>query len=267
MKKKLFAVLITVLMLGTLVVSCPDNSGNSSSSGNGGASGGEQAASPRIVINPSRFFNNDPISVTLSSTTPDATIYYTLDGSAPTENSPLSIPSGSSFNIEFSHSEATPNPLFRGSVTLRAIAAKEGYTNSTAVRHEFQVFPTEPPFGDGSFTGTVEGTDNTGYYSSQGGVIYVELELENGVIVDSTIEDGWQGTHSESEEYWERAHAHATAFFLRMNHWDMDGRLAGTNVPGVGIVDVLSYPTASIGAISKAARRALATEGLAPPLD
>ncbi len=66
---------------------------------------------------------NSPITVTISSATPGATIYYTVDGSTPTTTSPMYI---------------TPLP-FATSVTVRAYAVVSGMTESAFVSATYTI--------------------------------------------------------------------------------------------------------------------------------
>lgn len=80
-----------------------------------------------------------PQNVTISTSTPDAEIYYTMDGSTPTNESEM-------YN--------TPLPLSSGT-TLKAIAIRQGWTNSDVRTgsYSFTVYtPTFDPL-PGQFTG------------------------------------------------------------------------------------------------------------------
>ncbi|HLU49729.1 MAG TPA: chitobiase/beta-hexosaminidase C-terminal domain-containing protein, partial [Planctomycetota bacterium] len=90
------------------------------------------------VAKPGRGFYEEPVLVTLSSATPDATIRYTLDGSEPTPTSGL---------VYSGPFEASGAPQ-RGVVTVRAMASKAGSLPSEVVTFTY-VFPehvmTQPP--------------------------------------------------------------------------------------------------------------------------
>lgn len=69
-----------------------------------------QAAAP--TFSPTAPYSGEPVAVTISTTTPGSTIYYTTDGSTPTTSSP-SIPSGGTVMIS-------------ATATLKAIALSNG---------------------------------------------------------------------------------------------------------------------------------------------
>ena len=78
-----------------------------------GGSTQQTVATP--TFSPAGGTYGEPLSVTISCATAGATIYYTLDGTAPTPNSPV-------YSAAISISETT---------TVKAIAIKEGMNNST----------------------------------------------------------------------------------------------------------------------------------------
>ncbi len=90
--------------------------------------GQSSAAAP--VISPNGGSFTGPVTVSLTTTTPNATIFYTLDGSVPTTAS----------NV---YSSTTPLVLSTD-VTLRTIASANGYLQSPAASATFN-FSTQPP--------------------------------------------------------------------------------------------------------------------------
>ena len=78
------------------------------------------------VFNPAPGAHAAPFNVTITTTTSDASIYYTLDGSAPTKNSTLYA---GAINITTAK-------------TIKAIAVKSGYTDSQVVSGDFS--PANP---------------------------------------------------------------------------------------------------------------------------
>lgn len=76
---------------------------------------GNVASNP--TFSPAPGIYTDPVDVTITSTTTDASIYYTLDGTAPTTSSTL-------YENPFTISQTT---------TVKAIATAEGYSNSPVV--------------------------------------------------------------------------------------------------------------------------------------
>ena len=80
----------------------------------------KQAASIPYVLKATRNFNHST-NIDLYSDTPEAKIYYTLDGSIPTEKSPL----------------FTKELILKKSATIKAIATKEGLLPSVIFEKEF----------------------------------------------------------------------------------------------------------------------------------
>ncbi|MCL2380960.1 MAG: chitobiase/beta-hexosaminidase C-terminal domain-containing protein [Treponema sp.] len=166
---------------------------------------GPQVATPSIQADPNRSFGNTTdarISITLTSTTPGASIYFTLDGSVPSAvdgtpyTGPFYLPSGTGM-------------AFRGHIILRAIGVRENHPDSVIASRAFQIFPREAISGAAFRTGT-----GIGY---QGGEVGVMLTLADGFIT-TVIFDNVGGIQSPG--YWELASDHARDFLLAMNCWD-----------------------------------------------
>jgi len=81
--------------------------------------------------------------VTLSTITQGATIYYTLDGSTPTTSSPVYT------------SEITVN----GPMTIKAIAVKDGLTDSALATFTYEIINT-----DGAIISDIQGANHTSSY-------------------------------------------------------------------------------------------------------
>jgi hypothetical protein len=169
-----------------------------------------RVVTPRITTVPDRAFNNEPIQITLTTTTADADIYYTLDGTAPTASSALYV---GPFSLGAGDTANTP---YRGYVNLQAIGIKEGHTNSNLVRKSFQIFPKEPI---GNHSGMEFGTSTAG---RSGGVVRVEITLVDGFIDAVNIVTGYGNTALESPEFWPIAYTHAMEFLPVMNSWELD---------------------------------------------
>ncbi|MCH8506054.1 MAG: chitobiase/beta-hexosaminidase C-terminal domain-containing protein, partial [Ectothiorhodospiraceae bacterium] len=107
----------------------------------------EQVAAPRFSPPGGQF--NEPREITLESTTADATIRYTLDGSDPVEGNGITGPSG----LRVTLSRTT---------TIRARAEKAGLVASETVQAEFRFRPAQ----DGGF---FDGRDNEGRGGLGGG--------------------------------------------------------------------------------------------------
>jgi hypothetical protein len=192
--------------------------------GNGGT--GSQVAALSVQMSPNRNFNNGPISITLATTTPDAAIYYTLNGSVPTATNGTRYTE--SFNLTADNTSDMP---YRGYVDLRAIGIKENHTNSAMARQIFQIFPSEPiknssgePVDGGPETGTGSGYSNA--------PITVTLSLVDGYITDVSLVGGGQ-----TAGYWGGAKDYAEKFFAAMNSWDFVPAVSGASFSGKGIKD------------------------------
>lgn len=99
----------------------------------------EQAQKPAANFTSGSY--TDPISVTLTSPTPNATIYYTLDGSAPTTKS-------------FGYY----NPIrISKTTTLRAIAVADGYKISDVAvyKYKYQIKAPQASLKSGRYQGSI----------------------------------------------------------------------------------------------------------------
>ena len=215
MKKFMIGLFIFALLV--VLSACPSANGsdNGNDNGNGTSS---TVATPTIATTPDQVYNNDPISVILTTTTEGASIYYTINGPSPTaENGELY---SGAFNLEFSDVH-TPH---RGYVKLQVIGVKEGSTNSAVAERELQIFPSEA-IGNktGSDTQTREGWK---------GPLDVTITMAAGYITAvDIVSGGYEGTE-DSADYWTIAETHGEAFLLKMNHWDFDVRTGATETSG-----------------------------------
>jgi len=111
------AILAAVLLAG-----CGSGGGSTGTGGGGGTT--PQAAAPTITTSTSNGAQNGAVIVSLATTTSGATIYYTLDGSTPTTSSAMYL---APFLVASS-----------SAVTVSAMAAESGDTNSTVTTQTFQ---------------------------------------------------------------------------------------------------------------------------------
>jgi photosystem II stability/assembly factor-like uncharacterized protein len=112
-------------------------------------SGGQTAAAP--TFSPAAGLYTAPVSVTLSTTTPGATIYYTLDGNAPTTSSAV---------------YSTPI-IVSVTTTIKAMATAVGYNNSSVATAVYS-FPVVVP---NLAALRSQPADNTTVYTVSGGIV------------------------------------------------------------------------------------------------
>ncbi len=121
------------------------------------------AASP--AFNPPPGTYTSAQNVALSSTTPSATIYYTVDGSTPTHSSAV---------------YSTPIVVSGSSVTIQALAAASGYQDSSVASGTYQIQPIVPFAASPTFNplpGTYTSTQNVALNSTtSGATIYYTLD-------------------------------------------------------------------------------------------
>jgi len=121
------AMLAAIVLSGFLMCGC----GGGSTGGGGvanpvGPTPAPAAATPTVTASTSNGAENGASIVSLATTTANATIYYTLDGSVPTSPGPSTS------------SQAYVAPiLISSSITVKAIAAASGYTNSAVASQAF----------------------------------------------------------------------------------------------------------------------------------
>jgi len=108
--------MFAALVLASLICGC--GGGGGSSTGGGGGTTTTPAAAPTLTTAQAQ---NGAQIVTLKDTTSGATIYYTLDGSAPTTASQV-------YQAPF---------LVASTLTVNAIATASGYTTSTVATQSF----------------------------------------------------------------------------------------------------------------------------------
>jgi len=223
MKKLMILHGILVLLLVVLLGACA-------------AEGGElpvtvpppRVAMPGITTVPDRLFNDGDITITLSTATADAIIFYTLDGTPPTS---ASMRFEDVIILGIADTDANDH------VTLRVVGTRPGFDNSVINNRNFHIAAREP-FGNHSGTGF--GVAD-GYYGS----IRVDLTLEYGFITEVEIQDGYAYTDPETREdgLWYMARNPAHEFMMVMNALNFD---------------VMSGATYSSIAIQTAAQEALA---------
>ena len=218
MKLRKYAGAVCVLAFVLMVFSCASGAKKP-------AAENPRVATPVIAQNPDRYFNNGPIAITLTTETPDAAIYYTLDGSIPAaENGTLYA---GPFNLTFDKTKSTD---FKGYVLVQAIAIKADHPNSAMASQIFQVFPAEQikgangkPVTGGPVTGT-----GIGYYAP----VEVTLSLNNGFITDVkfiNVDD------KQTEALFNKARTYAAEFFKVMNSPDFVPAVSGASYSGNGI--------------------------------
>jgi uncharacterized protein with FMN-binding domain len=184
-----------------------------------------RVASLSLQVSPERKFNNEPLLITLSTATPDAAIYYTLDGSVPAAGN------GTLYTGPFYlKAEDAADTDYRGYVQLRAAGTKDGFTNSSIVSQVFQIFPREQilgadgkPANGGPQTGTA-----TGYYAP----VNVTLSLADGYITDIKFVNVDNG---QTDTFWSLATKFAREFFTVMNSPDFVPAVSGASYSGNGV--------------------------------
>ena len=140
-----------------------------------------QAATP--ISSPGTGTLNGPSAVTITTTTPSSTIYYTTDGSTPTHGStvysgPVSIASGTN-------------------TTFKAIAAAAGFSDSNVMTSPYLVVSAGPTniVGTASTTGTGTASTITRTVSGIGNAIYLMVYSGNGTgrtfSVSDTLRSSW----------------------------------------------------------------------------
>ncbi len=99
-----------------------------------------------------------PITVTISCATPEAILYYTVDGTTPTQESrryngaPILVANHATGNILTDQCDNDPDsqddnaPLSFSSLTLKAIAVKEGMENSSVIEAVYVIDLVEASF-------------------------------------------------------------------------------------------------------------------------
>jgi len=129
------------------------------------------AATPSANPNGGSYLTTDTATVTLTSTTAGATIYYTVDGSNPTKSS---IPYTGSISIT-SETAAT--------ITLKAIAAKTGMTDSVAMSATYNF--TTPPV---SSVDTPKASPSGGSYTTSQTVSVTLTTDTSGASISYTLD-------------------------------------------------------------------------------
>ena len=171
---RLLGIIVLTAIIGFFLVSCGDSGGGDPEEGN------LFAAKP--VASPVGGDYTAAQTVTLTTTTAEAAIYYTIDGTVPTASSTL---------------YSGPIPIST-TTTLKAIAIKSGMTNSSIMIETYIITPpgqvvqpmATPAGGNYATTQTVTLTTTTGeadiYYTLDGAVPTASSTLYSGPIPIST---------------------------------------------------------------------------------
>lgn len=107
------------------------------------------AAAPTFA--PGTGYSGPATTVTMSSVTSGATLCYTSDGSTPTANGSGTCTHGTTYSTAVS---------VASSLTLRAVASKSGFLDSSASSAAYTITPPVVPTGSVTGTGTITGTVN-----------------------------------------------------------------------------------------------------------
>lgn len=217
---------VFALLLIVFLGACPTDTSDDNPKDN------TPVGAPVIRLNPDRSFNNEPISISLSSTTDGAIIYYTTDGTTPSATNGT-LYSGSSFSLD---------PIDPpGRIYVQAIGIKEGLKNSSISSRNLQIFEKE---NWSNITAT-----GTGTATGHGPGLTVVIELKDGVIdlINSSIEGP---NETPDLEMYSTARNHALNFWQRMNHWDFDA-VSGATESSRGIREATRQALIDAGAIQE----------------
>jgi beta-glucanase (GH16 family) len=159
------ATLNAILLLTALLIAC-GGGGYSGGGGNGGGGGGGSTPAGAPTVS-TKAAQNGAVIASLASSTSGATIYYTVDGSTPTTASQV-------YEAPF---------LIAANLTVKAIAAAAGYSNSTVTSQAFT--PNIPSgtlvWGDefNNTSGSIAQPDPTTWTYDTGNSGFGNAELED----------------------------------------------------------------------------------------
>jgi hypothetical protein len=179
----------------------------------------DPVATPTVSPEPPLTFYEDTLTITLATTTADAAIHYTLDGSTPTAASqtytaPFAIGTGVSVNTE---------------ITVKAIGIKEFMNNSEVLTVNYtkgdanNLFTKQPTFSVAA--GAIDSGGTVTLTSEDGGAIYYTLDgstpdaengtgytdpiaiTENTLIKAIAVKAGWNASEVAEAKYLVRINA------------------------------------------------------------
>jgi uncharacterized protein with FMN-binding domain len=230
---------ISALLLVVFLSACPVEDPDTTNGTNDG-----KVATPVIGMNPSRFFHNDRIEISFSSSTSGAEFYYTLNGNAPSASSGTKYTGP--FFLELDNANIRGTPL-TGYIQVQVIGIKEGFRNSTVGKKNLQIFPKETiKDNDGNVIALASdtGIGVGGYHNPTTQKILVTVTVTNGIIT-ADYTNGHEGTDSHTPEYWTVAVNHANLFLSTMNSCDFD-TMTGATFSSRAIKDGLKKALAKI---------------------
>jgi uncharacterized protein with FMN-binding domain len=229
---------ISALLLVVFLSACPLEDPDPTDVNKGG-----KVASPSVKMNPSRPFNNGPIEISFSSSTPGVEFYYTLNGNAPSTNAGNKYTGP--FFLELNNENIRDTPL-PGYIQVQVVGIKEGFSNSIIGKQNLQIFPKETikdDDGNEIASASDTGIGVGGYYNPNQNVL-VTVTVTDGLIT-AVYENGYNGTNSHTSEYWTLAVNHANQFLSTMNSWDFD-TVTGATYSSKAIKDGIEKAMAKI---------------------
>lgn len=143
MGKKRYKGLVRSILLAILLVSVFSITALAKNEGNNG-----QVSTPEASLAPGSYYKGQ--TVTLSSSTPSVSIYYTTDGSTPTKNSTLYTAP-----ITVNQTTTIKAIAIRGNVNNKALAINNGKTNSEIATFTY-TFETRKSIADKFLSFTYE---------------------------------------------------------------------------------------------------------------